>query len=512
MLKKHQKMNKKILIFLIGIFIISFVSACHCGDGKVNQISEECDFGLLNGLECSADYDESCTYCSIDCQWVEIGGPYCGDSILQSFYEECDEGDLNGILCTAGYESFCEYCNENCILNILEGGYCGDEIVQSEYEECDGGQDCDDDCNLIEECDRENDYDCDDVPNKKDNCVYVYNPLQIDSDGDGKGDMCDPDPFGFCGDLVCQLQFGENCLICPTDCGSCDGEPFCGDWIVNGDEECDDGNNFNGDGCSADCKCEDCTDGECFCGDGIINDDEECDDGNNINGDGCSASCEIENIYVPNCGNNVLDSNEECDDGNAINGDGCSSICTLETNGAYCGDSVLGENEECDDGNNFNGDGCSSTCQIEPDFKPVCGNEIVEFNEECDDGDENGERCDNDDDDCTYCSSRCRLVELKEDKEDKDKEDYRTISYTRFCEPNWVCDGWGPCVNGTMIRECSDTNKCGVSANKPIEELWCELPTVKIGETQQTSNFPWIITLILALLVIGAITIVVNKV
>ncbi|MCP4250575.1 MAG: DUF4215 domain-containing protein, partial [bacterium] len=33
-------------------------------------------------------------------------------------------------------------------------------------------------------------------------------------------------------------------------------EPFCGDGILDRDEECDDGNNADGDGCSVDCLIE----------------------------------------------------------------------------------------------------------------------------------------------------------------------------------------------------------------------------------------------------------------
>jgi cysteine-rich repeat protein len=40
----------------------------------------------------------------------------------------------------------------------------------------------------------------------------------------------------------------------------------CGDGVVSGEEQCDDGNNFDGDGCNAGCKRE----GEDVCGDGII--------------------------------------------------------------------------------------------------------------------------------------------------------------------------------------------------------------------------------------------------
>ena len=60
----------------------------------------------------------------------------------------------------------------------------------------------------------------------------------------------------------------------------------CGDGIVYGTEQCDDGNTVAGDGCSTTCRFE-------FCGDGVIQSarGESCDDGNTTSGDGCSATC-----------------------------------------------------------------------------------------------------------------------------------------------------------------------------------------------------------------------------
>jgi cysteine-rich repeat protein len=62
------------------------------------------------------------------------------------------------------------------------------------------------------------------------------------------------------------------------------------------------------------------------CGDGILNAGEQCDDGNNIDGDGCQAGCQL-----PVCGDGILDAGEgeECDDGNNIDDDGCQADCTL---------------------------------------------------------------------------------------------------------------------------------------------------------------------------------------
>ena len=64
------------------------------------------------------------------------------------------------------------------------------------------------------------------------------------------------------------------------------------------------------------------------CGDGVVSDGEQCDDGNNVSGDGCSNACIVEF-----CGDNIVQTGivESCDDGNNINGDGCSAVCKIET-------------------------------------------------------------------------------------------------------------------------------------------------------------------------------------
>jgi hypothetical protein len=43
------------------------------------------------------------------------------------------------------------------------------------------------------QCTFNNDYDCDGIKNKDDNCPNTYNPIQEDTDGDKIGDVCDDD-------------------------------------------------------------------------------------------------------------------------------------------------------------------------------------------------------------------------------------------------------------------------------------------------------------------------------
>ncbi|MCP3100602.1 fibro-slime domain-containing protein [Myxococcus sp. K15C18031901] len=71
----------------------------------------------------------------------------------------------------------------------------------------------------------------------------------------------------------------------------------CGNAIVEEGEQCDDGNNDLGDGCTPLCTRElICFNGTCeaVCGDGNVMSPEDCDDGNTVNGDGCSSTCQRE--------------------------------------------------------------------------------------------------------------------------------------------------------------------------------------------------------------------------
>ena len=360
-----------------------------CGNGELEP-GEQCDDGnLVDGDGCSST-------CRIELPAV------CGNGIRE-FGEECDFGpceqdnliipnlDLIGSSASAAFtpcnsDTLPDMCRTDCTLPI-----CGDTVTDS-GEQCDTGDErsdfLPDYCRLSCELP----YCGDDVVDTGEECDDgIHNHNEI-------GDRCRTDcTKPFCGDSVTDQQYGETC----DDGNNVDGdgctafcilETVCGNGVVQGVEECDDGNTNDGDGCSSICKIEP------ECGNGIIETGEECDDGNTQNGDGCSSTCETESV----CGNGTVEEGEGCDDGNTSNGDGCSSIC-LREGGAQCGNGLAEGNEECDDGNNISGDGCSRECTDEEEGgggggggpRPTrCGNSILERTEECDDGNtEDGDGC-----------------------------------------------------------------------------------------------------------------------
>ncbi len=118
--------------------------------------------------------------------------------------------------------------------------------------------------------------------------------------GDGLGNCdgicgCVDDPWGppVCVVGSCNATCATNTdcppsNTCNTETCLCEYVPSCGNGILDPNEQCDDGNNTSGDGCSAVCIDE-------YCGDGIINDvNETCDDSNTTPYDGCGATCQTE--------------------------------------------------------------------------------------------------------------------------------------------------------------------------------------------------------------------------
>jgi cysteine-rich repeat protein len=76
------------------------------------------------------------------------------------------------------------------------------------------------------------------------------------------------------------------------------GGEICGDGIIFGDEECDDGNNESGDGCSSSCALELCPDAD---GDSVCDEEDNCPHAMNesqldTNEDGIGDACQCGDV------------------------------------------------------------------------------------------------------------------------------------------------------------------------------------------------------------------------
>ncbi|MCC6622323.1 MAG: DUF4215 domain-containing protein [Deltaproteobacteria bacterium] len=432
-----------------------------CGDSYLNDVSpwnESCDDG-------NDRPDDGCDgSCFVETGWAcpELGEPcseVCGDGFVVGD-ERCDDGGEceDGTPCETDSEclgvgaGLCEPvagdgCTTSCTIEDgwacevtgIDGGpcapICGDLKMWGD-EQCDDGNLTNDDgCN--DQCDREAGWTCPGTTGGAsgrcatvcgDNLVRGFE--QCD-DGDGnvpaEDDGCD---------LNCRFELGWDC---PARGEATEGQncsPVCGDFVIRGSEQCDDGlqcangvactTNANcqatpgddktcavraGDGCSVTCQREpgwSCPagmafiGGECLavCGDNLTRGAEECDNGKECaDGTACTADA--------NCAS-VSGADKTCRPRPA---DGCDAACQVEagwscvvTGGVTtsctpgCGDGLILGAETCDDGNDDPGDGCSASCQTESGWNcaepnalclPICGDGLVRANdrytETCDD-------------------------------------------------------------------------------------------------------------------------------
>ena len=258
----------------------------YCGDGIVNQPSEECDDGNSDTYDSCAN-DCSNTICEFEFTMVgdknpvspgdllgyeiyleNIGTGRCtgGGVQLKEYYDPFTSFLISSPLPTSGEDLWnfgtmypgesktvivdtvvsssavsgstlnntaCVWANELadwiCIsefTNVIILPECGDGNLDS-GETCDWG--------IL------NGNTCD--PLYDSTCDWCNNACEL---------ITETGPY--CGDTICGA--GEDCSLCEADCGVCPPGPYCGNGVKEYGEECDDGNTENDDGCSSICRDE----------------------------------------------------------------------------------------------------------------------------------------------------------------------------------------------------------------------------------------------------------------
>lgn len=311
----------------------------------------------------------------------------------------------------------------------------------------------------------------------------------------------------------------------------------CGDEVIEGTEECDDGNDVQDDGCDNACRFN------CIAGDDKR---DKCDDANACNGkETCGAdhacasgtalgegdSCGTDLVCVnggcvsASCGDGIVQTGEECDDANSTSGDGCENDCKLSCvstdatrDCSTMGGDECGGAQACDDTAHIckgtplaDGTSCNAgagTCKAGVCTALDCGNGVVDAGEDCEppgtatcsatcqaiavavcgDGKlDSGEECDDaNKKNLDGCDSSCKYENFMR----MDSITINNVTAPSFCTV--TTNQLGKAITNTAKNSLNDSLKAGVDAgttNVLIQALGLDDPrgvaddSLKIGVT-----------------------------
>jgi len=349
-----------------------------CGDGAVNQLSEECDGVSLSGETCmSLGYESGTLKCTAGCKFDRTGcalisiGKFCGDGIISSpndagFMEQCDGTALGNYgICPPGGSTSTSTnpvrCRSDCTLDYsgcTPIDYCGDGLINAIGEDCDGrafdGKTC------ITMGYARGSLSC------THGCLIDTTGCTWPPSICGDGIVSKPNDFGVneqCDGAVvgmgCPPEYSGGSVTCSGDCtydySNCNTiqPPRCGDGAANTDNEQCDGGDLRGESCVS----RGFTRGDLACGDNCMFDESYC-----------------ATDAPPECGDNVINQNSEFCDGTKLNDKTCidfgfasgtlrcTASCAFDTRGC----SLCNNNGVCQPRMGETVENCRGDCFISP--------------------------------------------------------------------------------------------------------------------------------------------------
>jgi cysteine-rich repeat protein len=284
-----------------------------CGDENINQAAGEiCDEGG-ESFNCDAD----CTL------------PVCGDSIVnESHNETCDDGgetvscdnNCTPVGCGDGTQNLAalESCDDG--NNVSDDGCSGTCVLEGDFggtcRVVDGTQWCfdDDSCGQA----------CDDVCSALGLTIEPNDATWFAAQDSLAECQAISDAFG----IAEAPNFGDHPLGCLEDEGLNDlvGYGLTGSLFCSSDPACPAAHRTDMDALGTNCNIEGARRSVCpcageFCGNGVVEGVEECDDGNDVSNDGCTTGC---STTPPTC----VEVNGQlwCFDNDAC-GEACNDVC-----------------------------------------------------------------------------------------------------------------------------------------------------------------------------------------
>ena len=295
------------------------VTGAPCDDGNVCTLTDLCEGGACSGADPEdCDDEDICTtdYCDPGQGCVHIlNTAPCDDGDVCTLGDACHLGQCLGaatLLCEDSNACTQDSCDPDvgCQFTPIQG-LCDDGIFCTIGDHCVNGQ-----ClpTAFAACDDENPC-TDDTCDFAAGCQHADNTDPCDNaDLCTAGDLCagglcvagDPvvcDDGNVCTDDTCDADLGcvftDNAAGCDDGDACTDGD-ICADAACGGAPiDCVDGDVCTADGCDPTTGCAFTVIPNC-CGNHITEPPEQCDDGNQQSGDGCSATCQSESFAFQN--------------------------------------------------------------------------------------------------------------------------------------------------------------------------------------------------------------------